>query len=940
MDKCFLRVEGMTCASCVAAIENHVKKFHGVDKALVALLSGRAEIVYDPRLVTPEEIAEVISTIGYRATVDAKAGKKRASLELMISLMGNASCSFDVIESRVLTLPGVSKAAFDPDTRVGTFEFSLDSCSARQIVNVLEAEGFSVEPIVKSAKQIYCQQMESAKWRKTFLLCVFFGVPTILVMMYFMWVADHGDGDEIVFPGLSTENLLLFLLSTPVQYFGGRRFYSRAWLALRHGLTNMDVLITMATSISYTYSVVVVILSMATAGRTRSMTFFDVPPMLFIFVSLGRWLESIAKGKTSEALSKLLSMAPREAHLITLGPNAEVTSERMMYVDFIVAGDVLKVLPGEKVPVDGKVLLGNSRVDESLITGESMPVTKSKGSMVIGGSINENGLLLMRATHTGEMTMLSQIVQLVEDAQTSKAPIQKIADNIAAFFIPFVLFVSLATLVGWIVAGFIDISYLPIKLSDKEDVVQFAFQCALSVLAIACPCALGLATPTAVMVSTGVGAQNGILVKGAETLEKAHKIDTIVFDKTGTITEGKAVVSAIYLRTKESILSFAHIVAILGIAESGSEHPIGKAITNYTRELIDEGGHIGLAEEFVVQPGQGLKCVVSDIENLAKRISPKLSYLKSLSSDRRIAGADVIYLSSSIQSEFIDQLFETVFRDGGDSYEVHVGNREWMMLNDIVITDDVDEKMTKEEHSGRISVLLAINGSVVAVVCVSDRIKPESHLAVHTLKKKGIEVILLTGDNVRTANSVARQAGITEVIAEVLPSQKVAKIRELQANGKKVAMIGDGVNDSPALTQADVGITIASGTDVAMEAADVVLMRDDLLDINSFLKLSRVTVRRIWINFVFASVYNLIGIPIAAGVFSSYGLLLQPWMASAAMALSSVSVVLSSLLLKGFKKPKRKVLVDEKYVEPYKSLFKRMENNGVILLNVQDLESA
>ncbi|XP_059484459.1 copper-transporting ATPase 1-like [Neocloeon triangulifer] len=948
MEKCYLNVEGMTCASCVLAIENHAQKLEGVEKVLVALLAGRAEAVYDPKVTCPEKIAEAISNIGYEANVIEKSSKKRMCLELKISKQ-DGPLDANLIERSALSIPGVSSAIFDPESNVGRFEFSRDHSNNRQIADALEAVGYTVEPVIKTTKHV-SQQMESAKWRKSFLICLIFGVPTMLIMMYFMWFSDHHH-PYMIMPGLSLENLLLFIFSTPTQFLGGRYFYVRAWKALAHCSSNMDLLITMATLISYTYSVIVVSIYMYLQKQTSPMTFFDVPPMLFIFVALGRWLESIAKGKTSEALSKLLMMAPKEAHLITLGQNLEITSERIIFVDFIIEGDVLKVLPGEKVPVDGVVLRGTSKVDESLITGESMPVSKSEASCVIGGSINGNGLLIIKATHTGEMTMLSQIVQLVEEAQTSKAPIQKIADRIARFFVPFVLVVSITTLVGWIAVGYLDISYLPIKIlgNKNEAIVQYAFQCALSVLAIACPCALGLATPTAVMVSTGVGAKNGILVKGAETLEKAKKVDTIVFDKTGTITCGKAAVSAIYLCAKESVLSFAQLMAILGTAESGSEHPIGKAITNYIKRLVSEVDHLGLAEAFVIIPGQGLKCVVSGVDNLARKITLNLSMLKFSNQDRKIGGTDVTYLNGSLNSEVIDQLFESVYKDGFFSYEVHLGNREWMGLNNITVSEIVDFKMKQEEEKGHIVVLFAINGSVSAIICISDQIKEEAHLAVFSLKKMGIDVILLTGDNHRTAKSVAHQAGIDEVISEVLPSQKVSKIRELQENGRRVAMIGDGVNDSPALSQANVGIAVASGTDVAVEAADVVLMRDDLLDIIGFLKLSKTTVRRIWINFAFASIYNLVGIPIAAGVFSPFGFLLQPWMASAAMALSSVSVVLSSLLLKDFKKPGRDSLLTNEYKDtlPWspraQCLFKtRTEKGtlkGAVLLNMRQLET-
>uniref|UniRef100_A0A672RGF1 P-type Cu(+) transporter n=1 Tax=Sinocyclocheilus grahami TaxID=75366 RepID=A0A672RGF1_SINGR len=922
ISKCFIQIGGMTCASCVANIERNLKNEHGVHSVLVALMASKAEVRFSPSIIDPQRIAEFIRELGFTASVMENYDGSDGILELVVRGMTCASCVHK-IESNLMKQKGILYASVALATNKAHIRHDPEVTGPRDVIRWIENLGFTASLVKKDRPGSHLDHSrEIQQWKRSFLISLFFCVP-VMGMMIYMIIVDHQIDmshhhnttaedrekyhstmflEKQLLPGLSIMNLISFLFCVPVQFIGGRYFYGQAYKAVKHRTANMDVLIVLATTIAFTYSVVILLVAMVEGAKVNPITFFDTPPMLFVFISLGRWLEQIAKSKTSEALSKLMSLQATEATVVTLNDDMSVLSEEQVDVELVQRGDVVKVVPGGKFPVDGRVIEGHSMADESLITGEAMPVTKKPGSTVIAGSINQNGSLLIKATHVGTDTTLSQIVKLVEEAQTSKAPIQQFADKISGYFVPFIVGVSFLTLVAWILIGFVNFplveKYFPgydKSISEAEAVIRFAFQASITVLCIACPCSLGLATPTAVMVGTGVGAQNGILIKGGEPLEMAHKIQCVVFDKTGTITYGAPKVVQVKMLAEGNRIPRSKLLAIIGTAENNSEHPLGAAITKYCKQELGTES-LGTCTDFQAVPGCGIRCLVSNTENLLKRDdsdseeNQRNAVLIQISDTRALSSDHPLIMDPQ-------PLVQTA------SFTVLIGNREWMRRSALQVRADVDEAMTEHEKRGRTAVLVAVDNELCAMVAIADTVKPEAELAVHTLTAMGLQVVLMTGDNSKTARAIAAQVGIRKVFAEVLPSHKVAKVEQLQLAGKRVAMVGDGVNDSPALAMADVGIAIGTGTDVAIEAADVVLIRNDLLDVVGSIDLSKKTVKRIRINFVFALIYNLVGIPIAAGVFMPVGLVLQPWMGSAAMAASSVSVVLSSLLLKCYTKP-------------------------------------
>ncbi|CAF3953068.1 unnamed protein product [Rotaria sp. Silwood2] len=880
IETCFIQVEGMTCTSCVDSIERNLSKVEGIHSVLVALLAQRAEVKYDPEYLLPSQIAGLIKDLGFCAQVVETATSGTDIIDVNIDGMTCASC-VSKIERHIKALSGIKSVDIALLTHRGRVKYDASIIGPRDIITQISDLGFPATLLsddYKSDDIAKIQKQTTKKWRNTFILSTVFGVPAMVAMLLFMFKWQDHDNAPQIRRGLSLENLVMFCLATPVQIICGRHFYVTAYRSLKHKSANMDVLIVMATTIAYVYSILIIIVNII-LKLDSPLTFFDVPPMLFLFVALGRWLENIVKGKTSEALKKLLSLQPLQGVLVKLDDRGKIIEEQVILAQLIQRGDLLKVVPGETIPTDGRIIDGTTTCDESLITGESMPVDKVVGAQVVGGTKNLVGSIIMQATHVGQETALKQIIKLVEDAQTSKAPIQELADKIAGVFVPFILVISFLTWLIYVIIGYT--AYDSLKkhssygesnmthYSQSEIVFELAFRYSITVLSVACPCALGLATPTAVMNSihdftiVGVGAASGILIKGGEPLELARKVRTVVFDKTGTITKGKPSVVDKQIFIDDHHLTLDRMLAIAATAESGSEHPLALAIKNECKQRFGTE-QMGQCFDFKATWGYGLFA--------------------------RVTGIDCLIPQS----------------DTLRSYTVLIGNREWMMRNNIHVNEYIDRTMSKYEHDGHTAVLVAIDDILVGIFVIADEIKPSAPLTIFALNSLGLDTILLTGDNIKTARAIAAKVGIKTVYAEVLPTQKerfIHKLKEKMAPEEKVAMVGDGINDSPALARADVGIAVGSGTDVAVEAASIVLIRDELFDVVTAIILSKKTIWRIWINFIFAIGYNAIAIPIAAGILVPANIHLKPWMASAAMALSSISVVLSSLLLRYFRKP-------------------------------------
>ncbi|GMH33228.1 hypothetical protein BSKO_01062 [Bryopsis sp. KO-2023] len=881
-----LRIHGMVCTSCSSAVEETVSKLPGVSRVTVGLALGEAEIEYDKAVTCENDLLVAIKGVGFEGEVLGNASA--TSLVLEIGGMTCSSCSSKV-EKTLSKISGVSEASVSIVTGKAEIIYNPDATGPRDLIRAVQNLNFTAKLSTSTEEgSANPHAVQMMYWWRLFRASLSFTIPVFLMAMLFPKIPGVKDIIKTEVFGFPFDVIFKWALTTPVQFIIGWRFHKGAFKSLRNGAANMDVLISLGTNASYLYSLISVF-EHRLMGHDQSnyspTDFFETAAMLITFILLGKYLESAAKGRTSEAITKLIQLMPDSAVLVALGKRDEVISEEEITAELVQRGDYLKVYPGARVPADGEVIQGESHVDESMITGESQPVSKSRGDAVIGGTVNTGGAMVIRASRVGADTALSQIVRLVERAQLSKAPIQRLADRISSIFVPCVVLLATATWLVWYVSGKSG-AYPEDWMPEGHNSFLFALLFGIAVLVIACPCALGLATPTAVMVGTGVGAQLGILIKGGDALEKAHKVDTVIFDKTGTLTLGKPAV--VGHRVFDQRVASKELFALAAAVEAMSEHPLSIAVMDEARRLIRP-----------TQDPAGEPPASTDVSWVRESRDVEVVHGKGIFcwtvGDRSLGGADASSNSHGGRLE-----------DGstGVDVKVVVGNEAMMTDHEIEITKEVKDYARGRQSEGKTVVFLASQSSLLGAICIADPPKSEARGVVAALHSRGIQCHMLTGDNWRTARAIAESMGIQNIRAEVMPAWKAEKVAELQKQGHVVAMVGDGINDSPALVQADVGMAIGSGTDTAIEAADYVLMRSDLEDVLTAIDLSRQTFSRIQQNYAWAFGYNLLMIPVAAGVlYPGFRVQLPPWVAGGAMALSSVSVVCSSLLLRRYKKP-------------------------------------
>lgn len=811
MKKTELKITGMTCASCVARVEKAIREEKGVSEASVNLATEKATFVYDPARISLDSIVESIKDAGY--------GVEEETATLPIKGMTCASC-VKRVEDALKASEGVADATVNLATERATVRYFPSSVTVRDLKKIVRDAGYEVLE-APTAEEFVDRERASRKTEMADLTLKFaFSIVIAAAIMVLMFLGRYLPGISSLSP--EQVNWIALILATPVQFWVGWRFYRGAFAALRHRSADMNVLIAVGTSAAYLYSVVATIWpDLLMMGGSMPATYFDTSATIIALILLGKLLEARAKGQTSEAIRRLKGLQAKTARVERDGKTEDIP------VEDVQVGDLVVVRPGEKIPVDGVVLEGYSAVDESMVTGESIPVGKKEGASVIGATINKTGSFKFKATKVGRDTVLSQIIRMVEEAQGSKAPIQRLADQVAAVFVPAVIAIAVLTFLAWYFLG-------------PQPAFLLAMLNFISVLIIACPCAMGLATPTAIMVGTGKGAEHGILIKGGESLENAYKIDTVVLDKTGTITKGEPELVAV---VPQPGFSEADLLRFAASAEQSSEHPLGAAIVKGAEK---RGLQLSSPTKFDSLTGRG---IVAEV----------------------------------------------------DGTLVFVGNAKLLEDNDVDVAP-LRQAFESLSAGGKTPMYVAIGEKSAGVIAVADTIKEGSAEAIAELRRLGVEPIMMTGDNRRTAEAIALQAGIARVLAEVLPQDKAGEVKKLQGQGKKVAMVGDGINDAPALAQADVGIAIGTGTDVAIESSDITLMSGDLRGVITAIKLSRATIKTIKLNLFWAFIYNIIGIPIAAGILIPlFGIQLNPIIAAAAMALSSVSVVSNSLLLNRFK---------------------------------------
>jgi Cu+-exporting ATPase len=812
LEKAELPIGGMSCASCVKKIENGLSRLNGVEEAKVNFATKRAAVTFDPKQIGTADLIGLVEDLGYEVDVERKT--------LPVKGMSCASC-VEKVQKALSGVSGVVGAEVNFGTEKAKVAYIPGKASIRDLAAAVSDAGYElIEEEEKDSQEEFAKEAEYRKLRRRFAAGLILVIP--------LFAVGHWESLGLSRLWAMSKQINFYvqlILQTPVQFWIGWHFYKGAWKAARRKTSDMNTLIALGTSAAYLYSVLATFFPWIFAAKgLLPEVYFDTAGAIIVLILMGRMLEARARGQTSEALRKLIGLQAKTARVIKNGEEEEMPVEEVKIDDTVV------VRPGEKIPVDGKVLEGHSSVDESMVTGESIPVEKTSGDEVIGATLNKTGTFKFRATKVGKETMLSQIIEMVEEAQGSKPPIARLVDVVASYFVPGVIGAAVLTFLIWYFFG-------------PEPAVTYAVLNFVAVMIIACPCALGLATPTSIIVGTGKGAEYGVLIRGGEALEAVHKITAVVLDKTGTITEGEPSVTDII---EAEGFDSRQVLRLAASAEKGSEHPLGEAIVRRAKE---EKIKIGESRDFNAVPGHGIEAVI-------------------------------------------------------DGEEVLLGNKKMMRDRNIPM-NEVERKAEQLSGEGKTPMFVAVKGKPAGIIAVADTLKENSEAAVASLQEMGLEVVMLTGDNQNTAEAIAQKIHIRRVLSEVLPDQKAQEVKRLQVEeGHKVAMVGDGINDAPALVQADVGIAIGTGTDIAMESADITLIRGDLGAVVTAVKLSKATVRNIKQNLFWAFAYNTILIPVAAGIlYPFFGILLNPIFAAAAMGLSSVTVVSNALRLRRFTPP-------------------------------------
>ncbi|EDV24488.1 uncharacterized protein TRIADDRAFT_25021 [Trichoplax adhaerens] len=888
-----LYISGMTCAFCARTIERELQKQEGIIAVSVALLSSTGNVIYDTNRLKAIQVQSRIQQLGFTASILSEDDQNKSRIEVMIENLTSTTCIAD-LKSSLQRIQGVQTVTIVYQTKRAIIKFDPNLANIHQIVKKIQNLGYKTNLITHDSMQnnLQCGK-DILRWKTVFITSIIFSIPVVVVLIAFN---QNRRKQIIIFPGVSLKNLLLLVLCTPIQVLGSLQIYPASYHAIKYRTANMDLLVFITITIAYLYSVIAMIVSAIANPQTSPDTFLENPPLIMTLVSLGRWIESLAKNKALESARRFLPSTSTEALLVVLGANGQIEKEEMIPTDLMQRGDTIKILPATRVLVDGVVIAGSSTVDESVILGETTPVQKQIGDKVFSLSINQQNPLIIRVEGMGMNTLASQIARLIYKGQSLKVPIQLLTHSMANYFFCIIISLSMITLILWIIIGYSNVQLIDFQFNPKfynihEVTLEFAFRTAIAVLAVAYPCSLGLATPIALIIGIGIASRNGILIKGEKPLARAKGLTTVFLNKTGTITTGKCNVKLVHSFVDERQCSKSKLIALAGAAEACSEHSVAVAISNYAKEFF-QVDVLGDVSDFQEMQGLGIQCTVTDIDNLLENTT-----YEAISTDynNTFSISDI-----PISPNSINKSYKLMRIDSVRSYRVVIGNRQWMHRNCIYIGDDVNDSMLKEERNGRSALLIAVNDLAIGMISVEEKIRYNAQNAIDAMRRMDLDVIMFTGDNRHTATAVASQVGIKHLFAETTKSSQLAILQAMQRKGKVVAALGNDSSDSSILANADIGIAIGSNAHLSIDSASIEIIKDNLVNIVFAIKLVRSINRRIHFNLAIAIMFNVVGICLAAGILHPVGFTLRPWQANACAVSISVLIILSSLSLKWY----------------------------------------